>query len=161
MKTLAMTAIATLMTTSAFAESQDWLLSENADWKVFLVDLENEPLSCVMENAEPEVGISFMVWTYGDGFYDIQLYDDTFDFEPGTSGHLVLQIDDKQPVVGAAVAIDESIFMNGLDDLEFLVDFTLGNTLYVLDDNGNETHWFSLDGTAASMVEFMNCAQSL
>ncbi|MGQ0610917.1 MAG: hypothetical protein ACT4N9_07420 [Paracoccaceae bacterium] len=149
---------------AAMAEASSNMLYSYKDWEVEFVAFDDGSVACLAEvDATTD---SFTFWIYPDAEARLQFYSTDWDFgDTGETADLEVQIDGRTAwtLTSADLYLNSVLFTLPDDDaaVEFLLEVTNGNRLYLRNDSGEDVRDYSLAGSAASMQALIECADTI
>lgn len=149
---------------AALAETTSNMLYSYKHWEVEFVAFDDGSVACLAEvDATTD---SFSVWIYPDAEARLQFYSTSWDFgDTGATADLEIQIDGRTAwtLTSADLYLNSVLFTLPDDDaaVEFLLEVTNGNRLYLRNASGEDVKDYSLAGSAASMQALIECADTI
>jgi hypothetical protein len=148
----------------AVAETTSQILFQHKHWEVEYVQFDDGAVACLAEvDAQTD---SFTIWYYQDGTFRLQFYSTSWQFgDPGSTADLQVVVDRRAPwsLTGADLYKNSVLFNIPDSDagVEFLVEISQGNTLYLNTADGRGVMNYSLQGSRASMDALIECGNAI
>jgi hypothetical protein len=148
---------------SPVAAQQSETVFARGAWTVQIVKFDTGELAC---SAEVTQGVeTFAIWSYSDGFTQLQFYSPDWRFADGETADLVVQIDRRTEWTLNNAELTQSSVFFGLENdraaVDFLVEVAQGRTIYVRNAQGQSVISFTLQGSRASMDVLAQCEEAL
>ncbi len=131
-------------------------------WIVQIVKFDDGTLACSAEVTQGND--SFAIWSFQDGYTQLQFYSPDWQFDGGTAD-LVVQIDRRAEWTLNDADLNQNSVLFGLqgDDaaVDFLIEVAQGHTIHVRNQQGEDVISYTLSGSRASMDVLVECEEAI